>query len=160
VEAPDVSKSPLSIVRESPSNSSASASTVKEKVSRRSPPKEDLPQRELTASPQDARELLYGPGGLFGPKGPFSTPNVRYPHGLEVGLASSPKRNVHFEHHPSRAQLASRCQFCKTFFVSPLAICKIIMYFRLTFIWQTKLKIPVYDKHSSLFCGMTKLHVT
>ena len=111
---PDVPKreSPLSIVRESPSNSSASASTVKENISRKSPPKivpDDMPQRELAASPHDARELLYGPGGLFGPKGPFSTPNVRYPHGLDVGLASNPKRNVHFEHHAnSRPQLASR----------------------------------------------------
>ena len=28
--------------------------------------------------------MLYGPGGVFGPKGPFSTPAVRYPGGLEV----------------------------------------------------------------------------
>lgn len=110
--------SPLSIVRESPSGSSASVSTVKEKVTRRSAtpspssienkPEESL-QREMTASPQNRRELLYGPGGLFGPKGPFSTPNVRYPFGMDVGPASSsPKRNVHFEPNPSRAQLASR----------------------------------------------------
>ena len=32
------------------------------------------------AAPIDRRELLYGPGGIFGPKGPFSTPGVsRYP---------------------------------------------------------------------------------
>ena len=30
------------------------------------------------------REMLYGPGGLFGPKGPFSTPIVRYPQGMEL----------------------------------------------------------------------------
>ena len=30
------------------------------------------------------RETLYGPGGLFGPKGPFSTPHVRYPNGMEL----------------------------------------------------------------------------
>lgn len=105
--------SPLSPVRESPSNSSASVSTVKEKSPRRreSPAKnfpEDLPQRELTASPLERRELLYGPGGLFGPKGPFSTPSVRYPFGMEVGLAPSPKRNVHFEPNPNRPQMASR----------------------------------------------------
>ena len=113
-------ESPLSIVRESPSGSSASASTVKEKVSRRTatPSQSQSPvenkqeeslHREMTASPQNRRELLYGPGGLFGPKGPFSTPNVRYPFGMDVGPASSsPKRNVHFEPNPSRAQLASR----------------------------------------------------
>ena len=110
--------SPLSIVRESPSGSSASASTVKEKVTRRTetplqqgPPEkipEDLPQRELTASPQNTRELLYGPGGLFGPKGPFSTPNVRYPFGMDVGNPSSSKRYVHFEPNSSRPQMASR----------------------------------------------------
>ena len=30
------------------------------------------------------REMLYAPGGLFGPKGPFSTPHVRYPNGMEM----------------------------------------------------------------------------
>ena len=30
------------------------------------------------------REMLYAPGGLFGPKGPFSTPHVRYPNGMEL----------------------------------------------------------------------------
>ncbi len=30
------------------------------------------------------REMLYGPGGVFGPKGPFSTPSVRYPNGMEL----------------------------------------------------------------------------
>ena len=30
--------------------------------------------------PIDKREMLYGPGGIFGPKGPFSTPQIsRYP---------------------------------------------------------------------------------
>jgi hypothetical protein len=110
--------SPLSIVRESPSGSSAaSASTVKEKVLRRTETPvqnpgeviiEDLPQRELTASPQNTRELLYGPGGIFGPKGPFSTPNVRYPFGMDVGQPSSSKRNVHFEPNSSRPQITSR----------------------------------------------------
>ena len=33
---------------------------------------------------KETREILYGPGGVFGPKGPFSTPLVRYPGGLEV----------------------------------------------------------------------------
>jgi hypothetical protein len=108
-------------VRESPSNSSASASTVKEKAGKRqdSPAKvapDDLTKRELTASPHEARELIYGPGGLFGPKGPFSTPSVRYPFGMEVGLSTSPKRNVHFESHASRTQQASRDQFYKTQF--------------------------------------------
>ena len=28
--------------------------------------------------------MLYAPGGLFGPKGPFSTPHVRYPNGMEL----------------------------------------------------------------------------
>jgi len=46
-------------------------------------------QRAMTASPQETREVLYGPGGIFGPKGPFSTPNVRYPFGMEVGLSAS-----------------------------------------------------------------------
>jgi hypothetical protein len=64
-------------------------------------------QRELTASPQNTRELLYGPGGLFGPKGPFSTPNVRYPFGMDVGNPSA-KRYVHFEPNSSRPQMASR----------------------------------------------------
>ena len=37
------------------------------------------PNSENTG-PIDRRELLYGPGGIFGPKGPFSTPGVsRYP---------------------------------------------------------------------------------
>ena len=31
-------------------------------------------------SPAEKRELLYGPGGVFGPTGPFSTPEIsRYP---------------------------------------------------------------------------------
>ena len=34
--------------------------------------------------PPASREMLYGPGGLFGPKGPFSTPHVRYPNGMET----------------------------------------------------------------------------
>ena len=34
--------------------------------------------------PPASREMLYGPGGLFGPKGPFSTPHVRYPNGMEM----------------------------------------------------------------------------
>ena len=41
-------------------------------------------------SPKEAREILYGPGGVFGPKGPFSTPAVRYPGGLEVVPVSVP----------------------------------------------------------------------
>ena len=32
----------------------------------------------MEAAPEDRREFLYGPGGVFGPKGPFSTPIVRY----------------------------------------------------------------------------------
>ncbi len=40
----------------------------------------DLPAEENTPN----RETLYGPGGLFGPKGPFSTPHVRYPNGMEL----------------------------------------------------------------------------
>ena len=31
----------------------------------------------MEAAPEDRREFLYGPGGVFGPKGPFSTPIVR-----------------------------------------------------------------------------------
>jgi hypothetical protein len=42
------------------------------------------PPPPTSSMSHNSRELLYGPGGLFGPKGPFSTPNVRYPHGLEV----------------------------------------------------------------------------
>lgn len=55
-----------------------------------------LAQQLANAPSTERREFLYGPGGIFGPKGPFSTPSVRYPHGLEV---SSPnvKRNVRFE---------------------------------------------------------------
>ena len=37
-------------------------------------------------SVKDRREILYGPGGIFGPKGPFSTPSVRYPGGLQVNM--------------------------------------------------------------------------
>lgn len=86
------------VARNSPSGSSLSASTIKEKLSRKSEsPKTsnrfevglDEPiQRAMTASPQETREVLYGPGGIFGPKGPFSTPNVRYPFGMEVGVAA------------------------------------------------------------------------
>ena len=41
-------------------------------------------QEISSKSAKEAREMLYGPGGVFGPKGPFSTPAVRYPGGLEV----------------------------------------------------------------------------
>ena len=41
-------------------------------------------------SARDKRELLYGPGGMFGPKGPFSTPIVRYPGGLQVNMSAPP----------------------------------------------------------------------
>ncbi len=54
----------------------------------------------VSAAPEDRRELLYGPGGIFGPKGPFSTPVVRYPHGLEVKpqqQLSGSRRNVRFD---------------------------------------------------------------
>ena len=44
----------------------------------------------LNMSPKDRREILYGPGGMFGPKGPFSTPSVRYPGGLEVNMPLPP----------------------------------------------------------------------
>ena len=45
-------------------------------------------------SAREKRELLYGPGGMFGPKGPFSTPVVRYPGGLEVSNAIPNMTNV------------------------------------------------------------------
>ena len=45
-------------------------------------------------SAREKRELLYGPGGMFGPKGPFSTPVVRYPGGLEVSNAIPTMTNV------------------------------------------------------------------
>ena len=57
-------------------------------------------QHLVNANPADRREFLYGPGGIFGPKGPFSTPIVRYPHGLEVPTPPN-KRNVQFD--PSTA---------------------------------------------------------
>jgi hypothetical protein len=41
-----------------------------------------IPSRPCSdlATPIDRRELLYGPGGIFGAKGPFSTPGIsRYP---------------------------------------------------------------------------------
>ena len=44
------------------------------------------------------REMLYGPGGLFGPKGPFSTPIVRYPQGMEL-----PPRKKNFGAPSTRA---------------------------------------------------------
>ena len=35
---------------------------------------------QVRLSPTERREVLYGPGGLFGPRGPFSTPEIsRYP---------------------------------------------------------------------------------
>ena len=39
------------------------------------------PDSELARqSPAERREVLYGPGGMFGPRGPFSTPEIsRYP---------------------------------------------------------------------------------
>ena len=39
------------------------------------------PESELARqSPAERREVLYGPGGKFGPRGPFSTPEIsRYP---------------------------------------------------------------------------------
>ena len=40
-------------------------------------------QQSVVARPP-TREMLYAPGGLFGPKGPFSTPHVRYPNGMEM----------------------------------------------------------------------------
>ena len=40
-------------------------------------------QQSVMAMPP-TREMLYAPGGLFGPKGPFSTPHVRYPNGMEM----------------------------------------------------------------------------
>lgn len=49
-----------------------------------------IPSRPCSdlAAPLDRREMLYGPGGIFGPKGPFSTPGVsRYP---EVPPAAKP----------------------------------------------------------------------
>ena len=46
-------------------------------------------------SAKEAREMLYGPGGVFGPKGPFSTPAVRYPGGLEVTPAPATAQSGH-----------------------------------------------------------------
>merc|ERR1712130_8406 len=38
------------------------------------------PDPRSRLSPAEKRELLYGPGGVFGPTGPFSTPEIsRYP---------------------------------------------------------------------------------
>ena len=35
---------------------------------------------QVRLSPTERREVLYGPGGIFGPRGPFSTPEIsRYP---------------------------------------------------------------------------------
>ena len=42
------------------------------------------------AAPIDRHELLYGPGGIFGPKGPFSTPGVsRYPEVASTAKTSA-----------------------------------------------------------------------
>ena len=41
-------------------------------------------ENESCEGEKPTREMLYGPGGLFGPKGPFSTPIVRYPQGMEL----------------------------------------------------------------------------
>jgi len=42
--------------------------------------------------PMDKREMLYGPGGIFGPKGPFSTPQIsRYPEVTPQKRSSSSK---------------------------------------------------------------------
>ncbi|CAB4064938.1 unnamed protein product [Lepeophtheirus salmonis] len=37
--------------------------------------------KELSLTNNEDREVLYGPGGVYGPHGPFSTPEVRYPNG-------------------------------------------------------------------------------
>jgi hypothetical protein len=50
----------------------------------------------VEAGPEERREFLYGPGGVFGPKGPFSTPIVRYPHGLEVNQLTKRSNVVQF----------------------------------------------------------------
>ena len=44
----------------------------------------------MEAAPEDRREFLYGPGGVFGPKGPFSTPIVRYIQGDTSGCDEPP----------------------------------------------------------------------
>ena len=50
-----------------------------------SPTSEHLVKGRATpTSRPPTREMLYAPGGLFGPKGPFSTPHVRYPNGMEL----------------------------------------------------------------------------
>ena len=53
-------------------------------------------------SPAEKREMLYGPGGVFGPTGPFSTPEIsRYP-------AEQPIRSQYHDHvtsvHQSQPQ--------------------------------------------------------
>jgi hypothetical protein len=109
---PPQRNSTLNTALESPSRASASAITAEEKAVKQSyiaaeNPSDDSKQIEVTASPQEAGELISNPGGLYGPKEPFRTPSVRDHFGTEVGL-SRPKKNVHFEPHPSQTQLASR----------------------------------------------------
>lgn len=52
---------------------------------------DSLPSRPSSDMALDRREILYGPGGIFGPRGPFSTPGLsRYP---EVASKTPSPRN-------------------------------------------------------------------
>ena len=62
--------------------------------------------KALKLSAKDKHELLYGPGGMFGPKGPFSTPSVRYPGGLEVNMPIPTITNI--PNFPSNSRFLQR----------------------------------------------------
>ena len=72
VELPEKKLTNFAKIRQNRQSSPDSCSDCGEPIASPPPP------------PPASREMLYGPGGLFGPKGPFSTPNVRYPNGMEM----------------------------------------------------------------------------